>query len=128
MEGVLAGLVVLDVVEPEPDPEPDPEPEPEPAAYGQGLHSSYENPHVFPRRHVQPKPTSGSRGQAWIPVHELLPEPEPEPDPDPEPEPDGCITRMVVRVGVPSESICHDRMGCLSRGPCDLPLSPCHTW
>lgn len=57
------------------------EPEPLPK-YGQGLQSGYENPQVWPRRHVQAKPRSGSRGQFWIPVQVPLPEPESDPDPE----------------------------------------------
>lgn len=106
LEGVLVGLL-LDVVElelePEPEPDPDPEPEPEPdgTTYGQGLQSGYDNPQVCPRRHVQAKPATGSRGQFWIPVHVLPPEPEPEP----EPPPDGCISRMVCQSCFSSEWI-----------------------
>ena len=43
--------------------------------YGQGLQLGYEKPHVCPRRHVQARPATGSRGQFWIPVHVLPPEP-----------------------------------------------------
>lgn len=60
------------------------EPEPPLPMYGQGLQWLYEKPQVCPRRHVQARPTDGSRGQFWIPV-QVLPEPEPEPDPEPEP-------------------------------------------
>lgn len=54
--GVVFDGPLLDVDEPEP-------PLPPPPIYGQGLQWLYENPQVCPRRHVQAKPTDGSRGQ-----------------------------------------------------------------
>jgi hypothetical protein len=74
--------LVLDELELLPNPPLEPEPL---AMYGQGLHSLYESPHVFPNRHVQAKPRTGSRGQVCMAVHVLLPES------DPVPEPDDCI-------------------------------------
>jgi len=65
------------------DPSPDPV-EPEPPMYGQGLQSRYEKPHVCPRRHVQARPLTGSRGQLSIPVQVRPEELDPDPDPDPE--------------------------------------------
>jgi hypothetical protein len=75
-------VVVVDVL----DDVLDDEPEPISPIYGQGLQSPYENPHVCPKRHVQPRPTVGSLGQFWIPVHVWVPDPELDPEPDPEPD------------------------------------------
>jgi hypothetical protein len=69
VEEVLSGSGEL-----EPDPEPPPPP---PAIYGHGLQLGYERPQVWPKRHVQARPRTGSRGQFCIPVQVRPPEPEP---------------------------------------------------